>query len=227
MTPPTIDKIIRTRRRTIAIYIHPDGKVIVRAPHKTPEHLIRQFVQTKAAWIARQKARAAQKPVTPAKSYQGGEKFPLLGQNYPLRIIQSPKTALTFQDEFLLPQKAQPRARQAFETWYKTRARQLFQERVTHYAQKFGLQYQKIRISSARTRWGSCSTRGVLSFTWRLIMAPIEIIDYVIIHELAHLRVPNHSQKFWAEVARMLPDYQPRLNWLRQNGHTLTLDGDQ
>jgi predicted metal-dependent hydrolase len=78
-----------------------------------------------------------------------------------------------------------------------------------------------VRISSARTRWGSCSSRGSLSFTWRLVMAPVEVVDYVIVHELAHLRVHNHSPEFWKEVARLMPDYAQRKQWLKDNGRLL------
>jgi predicted metal-dependent hydrolase len=94
---------------------------------------------------------------------------------------------------------------------------------VNLYAAQYGLRYEKIRITSAQTRWGSCSPKGTLSFTWRLVMAPLEVIDYVVIHELAHLRVKNHSKTFWAEVESMLPDYTRHVAWLRKNGKFLTL----
>lgn len=82
---------------------------------------------------------------------------------------------------------------------------------------------EKLRISSARTRWGSCSAKGTISLTWRLVMAPPEILDYVIVHELAHLKVKNHSSAFWKVVETYLPGYQNQRKWLKQNGHTLDL----
>jgi predicted metal-dependent hydrolase len=94
---------------------------------------------------------------------------------------------------------------------------------VALYAAQHGFQPGRIRITSARTRWGSCSSKGTLSFTWRLVMAPLEVVDYVVIHELAHLRVKNHSQVFWDSVAALMPDYKRHVTWLKKNGRFLTL----
>jgi hypothetical protein len=88
-------------------------------------------------------------------------------------------------------------------------------------AGKHGLRYQNIRISSARTRWGSCSSRGTLSFTYRLIMAPAEVVDYVVMHELVHTQIKNHSKIFWNKVGELMPDYRNRLAWLKKNGKFL------
>jgi predicted metal-dependent hydrolase len=223
--PAAIDQLIRSKRRTIAIIVHRDGKVIVRAPLKAPEALIRAFIESKSGWIAEKKAEAAQHVRLPVKTFTGGEKFLLLGREIPLRVVPGQKTALTLQEDFILNQTAQPKARAVFEKWYQAKAREVLTERVQLYARQFGLRYTKIRISSARTRWGSCSSRGTLSFTWRLVMAPLDVVDYVVIHELAHIKVKNHSPFFWAEVAKMQPDYKRRLTWLKKNGRFLTLEG--
>jgi len=224
--PTAIDQIIRSKRRTIAIIVHRDGKVVVRAPLKTPEALIRAFIESKSGWIEEKKAEAAKHFALPVKKYTGGEKFLLLGREIPLRVVDGQKMALKFQDEFFLSKNAVPRAQALFTKWYQARAREVLTERVILYATMFGLHYEKIRISSARTRWGSCSSRGTLSFTWRLVMAPLDVVDYVVIHELAHLKVKDHSPKFWAEVARMQPDFKRRRAWLKKNGRFLTLDGE-
>jgi len=224
--PITVDQIIRSRRRTIAIIVHRNGKVIVRAPLKTPEKLIHTFIESKSGWIIEKKAEAAQRTALPVKKFTGGETFLLLGREIPLRLVNTQKTALIFRDEFSLSQAALSKALEVFEKWYQAKAREVLTERVVLYARQFGLKYAKIRISSARTRWGSCSSRGTLSFTWRLVMAPLEVIDYVVIHELAHLKIKNHSPLFWAEVAQMQPDYKRRLAWLKKNGRLLTLDGE-
>jgi hypothetical protein len=111
------------------------------------------------------------------------------------------------------------------EAWYRQQARQLIGERLAWYSRKHGFQFKKIRISGARTRWGSCSTTGTLSFTWRLVMAPIELIDYVVVHELVHTQIKNHSPAFWEALAVIMPDHKAHRAWFRTNGHTLTLDG--
>ncbi len=123
-----------------------------------------------------------------------------------------------------MEQRALPRAKEAFTAWYRAQARPLIEERARAFAARYGFNYKQLKITSARTRWGSCSSRGTLSFTWRLVMAPPECLDYVVVHELAHLRVANHSWTFWEEVGAILPDYKARRKWLRVNGRLLTLE---
>lgn len=218
-----INKIIRSRRKTIALIIEGDGSLIVRAPLRASEKTIRDMVAQKAAWIARAQAKMRQN-LLPERRFVAGETFFLLGQPHLLKIVQAQRVGLTFEKgEFLLAQKAQPRAREAFSLWYKKMAASLFPARLEELAKKHNLHPKKVRISSARTRWGSCSTSGTISLTWRLIMAPPEVIDYVIVHELAHIRVKNHSKDFWSLVASLMPDYKKHLGWLKAHGRSLEL----
>jgi predicted metal-dependent hydrolase len=226
MSLPNVDQLIRSKRRTIAIIVRRDGAVVVRAPLKAPEAQIRRFVESKARWVNEKKAEAAKHAPKTARKFTTGEEFLFLGQKYPLRVIEGQKAGIRFEAAFILTKIALPNAKLIFEKWYRTAARKVLSERLQLYAKKFGLRYEKIRISSARTRWGSCSPKGTLSFTWRLVMAPPEVVDYVIVHELAHLKVKNHSKTFWAEVARMMPEYKRHVAWLRKNGKFLTLDGE-
>lgn len=222
---PHIDQLIRSKRKTVAIIVQRDGKVIVRAPLKASERQIRQFVESKIGWIGEKKIQMQEQAPALQRKFTAGERFPYLGQDYALSVVSGPRAGLRFEGGFSLNQNSQAEAALLFEKWYKAAARKVLTERVRFYAQKFGLKYQKIRISSARTRWGSCSSRGTLSFTWRLVMAPLEVVDYVVVHELAHLRVQNHSAAFWAEVAQMMPDFKRQRDWLKKNGRFLTLDG--
>lgn len=215
--------LIRSSRKTLALTVHPDGRVEVRAPLRLHEQFIRAFVESKHDWIAKKQAQLARQ-ATPARQFAPGERFLFLGQDYPLEMTDVQRPALRLGSTFLLAQAALPQARQVFTRWYRARAANVLAQRVKACAAQFGLHYHAIRISSARTRWGSCSSAGTLSFTWRLVMAPLDVIDYVVIHELAHLRVRNHSSAFWDQVASMLPDYPARRDWLKKNGHLLTLD---
>jgi predicted metal-dependent hydrolase len=115
------------------------------------------------------------------------------------------------------------KAREAFIDWYRQQARSVISERVQRYSSPSGIRYEKVKITNARKRWGSCSTKGNLCFSWRLAMAPLEVIDYVVVHELAHIEHRDHSRGFWEKVQTMLPDYKNRRKWLRDNDHTLTL----
>ncbi|MEM3513203.1 MAG: M48 family metallopeptidase, partial [Thermoplasmata archaeon] len=89
--------------------------------------------------------------------------------------------------------------------------------------EQFGFKPKKIKITSGKTRFGSCTSKGYINLSWRLVLAPPEIIDYVIVHELAHLKEPNHSKKFWAVVEKFIPDYKTKRKWLKENGHLLIL----
>jgi predicted metal-dependent hydrolase len=220
-----IDQIIRSDRRTVAIIVHGDGRVTVRAPRRATQAEIERFVLEKQSWIEAKleevRRRASQRP---ARAFTGGESLPYLGRLYPLEIVPQARPALRFTgDRFLLAQSAQTRARETFTAWYRARAREVIEERARLLASRFGLRYETLRITSARTRWGSCSSRGTISFAWRLVMAPLPVIDYVVIHELAHLVERNHSSRFWARVSSMLPDYKENVAWLKKNGHLLTL----
>ena len=218
-----IDQFTRSRRRTIAIQVRPDGQVWVRAPLRTPEKLIREFVESKAGWIRQKQAEALKRAPLLVKHYRAGERFLFLGQEYPLAVVEKQRPALVLKDQFSLSKAALPRAAKTFEQWYKAQALRVLTERVQYYAARHGFQPGRVRISSARTRWGSCSAKGTLSFTWRLVMAPLEVIDYVVLHELVHLKVRNHSRTFWEGVAALMPEYKKHVAWLKKNGGRLTL----
>lgn len=219
-----IDQIIRTRRKTIALIIQPDGRLIVRAPLRVSNAAIHLFVAKQAEWIKakQQLVRSKYVPFVP-KKFTSGEKFLYLGKTYPLEIVKVAHPALTLQSSFRIAEKALPNAQSLFESWYKRQAHHVITQRVQFFASQNGFQYTKVRITSARTRWGSCSSRGTLSFTWRLVMAPLTIIDYVVVHELVHLHIKNHSREFWEQVKFLMPDYQQRRLWLKEQANSLYL----
>ena len=123
----------------------------------------------------------------------------------------------------LIPSRLQPKIDAALDRWYRGEARRVIEERAEFYARKHGLKYNGIRISAARLRWGSCGPNNRLNFSYRLVMAPLEMIDYVVVHELVHTVERNHSQAFWAKVAAILPEYRLARRWLKLNGRWLDL----
>jgi predicted metal-dependent hydrolase len=218
-----IDQIIRSPRKSLSLTVEPDGSLIVRAPLKLSERMIRDFVESKKRWIGRRRLEAeATKPPAP-REFVTGETFLYLGHSYPLEIVANQKRALLLDGHFRLSQPAQSRGEIAFQDWYRRQARKILTERVSFFAERNGLHFEGIRISSARTRWGSCSSKGVLSFTWRLILTPMNVIEYVVVHELVHTRVHNHSKRFWNKVEQILPNYRAQYEWLRKNGHQVNL----
>jgi len=218
-----IDKLIRSKRRTIALIIERDGSFTVRAPMRAPHAAIETFIQQKEDWITR--ARDKMKSIEPTlgKQYIDGEKFLFLGSSFDLKLVGFQKPSLHFDSGFTLSSAAQPKGEQIFVRWYKERALEIISERVRQYSQQYNFTPTQVKISSAKTRWGSCSPSGSLSFTWRLVMAPLDVIDYVVVHELAHLRVKNHSSKFWKVVESIYPGYKRQRKWLKENAERLNL----
>ena len=225
MSGISIDELVRSRRKTIALVVQPDGRLVVRAPLRTNRNLIEAFVASKADWIEKSRHKQhAKRKTLPQRRFMEGEHFWYLGQQYQLRMVQKQRSALQFDLAFTLAENALPQARKHFEGWYREQARLYLTERVQYYAQIFNFKYRQVKITSARTRWGSCSSCGTLSFSWRLIMAPPEIIDYVVLHELAHTLQPNHSQQFWVLVQSLLPDYVDKRRWLKQHSQQFHWD---
>jgi predicted metal-dependent hydrolase len=221
-------QIIRSKRKTLALVVGPDGSVSVRAPLRLPQSVIDAFVRDKSAWIQQKQAEARQRsercgrPQGFPHRFEPGEAFLYLGKLYPLELVARQERALVFDGTFRLKKESQPHAAKLFEAWYKIQARDLFSHRLADLSKQTGLRFTSLRLSSARTRWGSCSSRGTISLNWKLIMAPPEVIDYVIIHELAHVQEKNHSKHYWALVERILPGYRPLRGWLKTNGMCLS-----
>jgi predicted metal-dependent hydrolase len=219
-----INKLVRSKRRTIALVVESDSTLTVRAPLTMPEREILAFVASHTAWIQKNQARLRRITPPPPKQYRHGERFPLLGEDFPLVITSATRPALRFTgDHFQLSRSAIPQAREVFTRWYRQEARNILTERVNYLAARHGFHYSSLRISSARTRWGSCSSRGTLSFTWRLILAPRQVIDYVILHELVHTRVRDHSRNFWRHLAELDSGYKKHVLWLKNNGKNLNI----
>jgi hypothetical protein len=218
------DEIIRTKRRTMALIIERDGRLIVRAPIRAKDEIIHEFVKHKEKWILKkqEQVRAYYPPYVP-KEYVNGEGFWYLGNIYKLELEDKKNPLLSLNGNFQLARSVIHRAPKVFERWYRQQASQIISERVRWYAAKHGYSCKQVKITSARTRWGSCNSRGTLSFAWRLVMAPMPVIDYVVVHELVHLQVKNHSKNFWGKVVVIMPDYKQRIEWLEKNGHLLNL----
>jgi len=219
-----IDRIIRSQRKTIALVIEPDGRLIVRAPYLVSDREIQRLVNSKEAWIVRKRKEfLAQPNLKPPRTLADGERFWYLGDTYPLKIVDDLNPPLHLSRKFYLSRSALPHANEIFKEWYRQRTREEVTRRVEHLSEGLNLKYRRIRITSARTRWGSCSSRGNLNFTLRLAMTPPKAIDYVVVHEMAHLLVPNHSNAFWKQVEKIMPDYREQKVWLQKYGSQLVI----
>lgn len=224
---PAIERIVRTRRKSVALIVKPDGSLEVRAPLRLSRRQIEDIVRDKSGWILKQQNAALKNAnLFRPRPLTDGARLWFLGSIYPLRFNDSSQSRVQFSDGFSLPEAAAPRAADLIASWYKVQARRILAERVDLFARLHQLHYRSIRITSARTRWGSCSQSNALSFTWRLVMAPPEIIDYIVVHELAHTVEKNHGRAFWQRVETMLPDFRVRRTWLKLNGRLFDLSFD-
>jgi len=219
-----IEKIIRSRRKTIALQITDDATLIIRAPYDVSDETIMRIISKHKDWIKKKKMEieARGSKFTP-KEFVNGEGFLYLGRSYKLNIVDEQDVPLRFDNGFYLSRDALSRAREVFIEWYKKRAYEKILERVEKYAKDGGFKYNKINITNANKRWGSCSPNGILNFSWRLVMAPLPVIDYVVIHELAHTEEKNHSKNFWIKVKVLMPNFEKYADWLKRNGHLLRL----
>lgn len=201
--------------------IQPDGTLVVRAPYFVRDSAIRDLIERKKDWIEKTCQRVRERGIVLPKRFEEGERFLYLGKAYSLHISEDMFGKFLFEDRFILSARHQEKAKRLFEKWYKEEAFSVFSSRCRIYAELLGVRYKSLSLSTAKHRWGSCSARGSLRFNWRLIMAPLEIIDYVVVHELAHLKELNHSKKYWAIVASAYPAHKSARHWLHQNGATL------
>jgi len=215
----------RHRRRTIAITIERDGRVVVRAPAKTARDTLHQFVQEKKPWISKKLLQIRQERTDAyPRAFVSGETFFYLGDRYPLKVTYNLRGAPPIAfigGEFQLNERFKGNRKALFVAWYKIQAETLIRQRIDRYREVMDIPSVQIRITSAKYQWGGCSSRDRITFSWRIVLAPLPMVDYVVVHELAHLRERNHSSNFWKIVEAILPDYRVRRQWLREHGYLL------
>lgn len=217
------------RTKTVALLIQPNTSIIVLTPCLLSEEKIRQIVTKRAGWIIRQtekirKLRAA----FPAKEFVSGESFPYLGRQYRLKVTRTNSLSNShcklivgrFHIEIhdnLKNREASEFVRQKLIEWYMVKAEAKIKERIAKYTELVGKHPQKVIVKDQEKRWGSCSHALSLRFNWKIVMAPLSILDYVIVHELCHMVINNHSDKFLDRLRSIIPDYPKKRKWLKEN----------
>jgi predicted metal-dependent hydrolase len=215
------------RARHARILIGGDGVEVV-VPRRFPLRQVEPFVEEKRPWIERtlRRLRESEAEYPPARLEDGGE-LPYLGERLALTVrIESERARPHVVRRADALRVALPRGgslRDALEGWYRRRAREEVSARLDAAVARAGVSYASLQIRGQRTRWASCSSSGAMSFNWRLLLAPAEILDYVIEHEVAHLEVHDHSRRFWDLLAARCPDWREQERWLRRHGHALRL----
>lgn len=217
----------RSSRKTASIYIERDGQVSVLVPEKLTTRQIEDLLEGKRKWIYRNlaewqdlNARKVQ------RDYVNGEGFLYLGRSYRLKLVPELTEPLMLKDGYFCLRSANgsiPDADAAFKEFYRAKGAMRIPPRVAYFQAKLDVEPKAIKVIELKHRWASCSPGGNLNFHWKCMMAPLTVLDYIVAHELVHLIHPNHNEAFWNELDKVMPDYQERKNWLRDNGAGMDL----
>jgi predicted metal-dependent hydrolase len=229
-------RIRRSHRVSNARIVVKPGQVEIVAPLQIPEHKLHQFVEAKQQWVTQAlKKMAASSPQNSGfvpVEYKSGADMTYQGKAYPLTVLSSKlkRVKIEFTDgytvfvpETLNPDEHNHQIKEALIRWMKKQTKQLVEQMVESHTAKHQLNPRTISIKTQKSRWGSCGIHNDININWLLIMAPKEVLEYVVIHELCHIRVKNHSSQFWLLVGEHMPDYQSRRNWLKKQGRSLMM----
>ncbi len=221
-------QLIRSKRKTVAVCVKEDGSVEVRAPGWVSRAEIQKFIGEKSDWIRKKQQEAADKNCVRQKYYTEGAVFLCMEKEYRLHIVESGRNAVYAQEreDSLLIVKTrsleEAYIKELLIKWSAEQLKRCVQAAIERYLPRLAESVMReitgITVKNVKTRWGSCSAKGHLNFSVKLVMAPAEIIDYVIVHELCHLLYMNHGPKFWNAVAAILPDCERRRRYLKENG---------
>jgi len=222
-------------RRSLVVKIEETGQVRVLAPARLAEAVIFRFLKQKAHWIRRKTIEVKDRQqYLSQRVFAAGQEFLFLGQKFRIEIEETAasRAKVTFDGnrwtvrlpETVSAEGQQHHIRSQMIRWYREQAKEILGGRVWHYGRIMAVQPQTIAIRTQRRIWGSCDYRQKsVRLNWQIVMAPLAVIDYVVVHELCHLTVPNHSRRFWQKVAQVMPDYQKRQKWLKDNALDLVL----
>lgn len=223
-----VAEVVRTNRRKTASVKVEEGKVSIVIPLDLPDSNIEQLVKNKTRWIREKIYLHSQATPFKSKEYVSGESFSYMGKNYRLRLLSGKTKPVKMKQGRLVVSipKGEGRTdkvRAALEQWYRVRAEEKLNEKVKRYSKLIGVNPKSVSIKSFKSRWGSCHKSGDIQFNWLIIIAPNKVVDYVVVHELCHLKEHNHSPKFWKSIEKVLPDYLDCKEWLKDKGISLNL----
>ncbi|NLG02795.1 MAG: M48 family metallopeptidase [Clostridia bacterium] len=208
-------KIIKSRRKNISLMIDKQGDLIIKAPTFVTNRELYDLVERKQDWVLKKQREVLEQVKARQFSLVEGAKLMFQGEDVTIHIGDFPKIRIKEGQLYLPSNPKTERMERALCDWMKQQAAYLIEESLSHYSDVIGVEYEEYKLSNARTRWGTCNSNHILRFSWRLVMCPQDILDYVVVHELCHIGCMNHSKAFWERVGRALPDYKQRRKWLR------------
>lgn len=215
------------KRQKLTISVERDRRVVVHAPDDLSDEKIRQVIESRRLWIY-EKIGHPQKysslPHPPGKELVSGESALYLGRQYRIDVVKNSLSGIEFAQRFLIPDMKKENKVEALRKWYISRSKEKIIPRVKSHAHALGVDIAAIKIIDSRYRWGSCTLKNNINLNWRLIKAPMFVIDYIIVHEIAHLFEPNHTSQFWNIVQAQTPTMEKAKAWLKENGQLLEQD---
>ena len=213
------DQVIKSKRKTLSISINENAQLIVRAPNRLSDAKIQEFINEKSSWIIKNKNLIKLRLQNTEKDQND---LLYLGEYFPIKKnIKSLKKVSFNGEEFITNLENQSQLSNALKIWYKDKFKELAIPRLNYFVDKYDLTVNQVRLKRQKTLWGSCSSRDNINLNFLLIMAPLKVIDYVIIHELVHTIHKNHSANFWSALEDIMPNYKDPKNWLKENGYKL------
>lgn len=225
--------VIRSKRRTVTICIDQKGLISVRAPFFVNNREIEKIIAEKTEWIQKKQQQIFNRNENSKnhmiRTYQDKGTMPFQGIEYPMVFLLNQSTnrpriqLINQQFQIMAQEFKESTIKEAFLIWYREQARRIYQERVDFFQQQIQEPYGQIRIKEQKTCFGSCSAKRNLNFNWKCVLAPPQVLDYIVVHELCHLKQLNHSKQFWMEVEKVMPDYKKAKQWLRDNEAQLNL----
>lgn len=221
-----VAEVIRTDRRKSADIRVDDGAVSVVVPTNLDLSKVDELLHQKRKWIKEKLILHREAQPVSEKQFVSGEAFSYLGRNYRLKVEKGafqPVRLIGGRLVVTVPEgKEQPHMiRNALVRWYKRQAENKLAEKVKRYSPMVGVEPTSVTVRSFKSRWGSCTAKGRVELNWRIMMAPNSCVDYVVVHELCHLKQHDHSAEFWKEVRRVMPEYDHSKEWLKQNEPSL------
>ncbi len=221
------------RASRLRLQINSNGEFQLVIPWLTTQRAVDRFLKENKSWIDRQVSSIErQKVKRPTFQYGTGDLFYYFGDKVHLAVQPSDRkrSNLRVQEDQMVislyrhvgKKDGKIAVKKVIEQFYRKKAEEVIHDRLQFFNEHYQFRYHRVTLRNQKTRWGSCSSRGNLNFNWRLIMAPIEVIDYVVVHELCHLKEMNHSARYWALVEQAIPDYKKHRKWLKDNHYLLT-----
>ena len=221
-------EVIRTRRKKSAS-IQVDGDLVkVRVPQRLSDKAVRELITKRTPWIKTKLKELSDRPNIKPKKYISGETFLYLGNNYRLKVDRGSENSVSLKGGYFVTtisnnDNQQSTVRSLLEDWYQTHAEIQLRAKTLRLASIVGVTPTSISTKPYKSRWGSCSVSGEITYNWKIILAPHRIVDYVVIHELCHLLEHNHSPRYWKHVERHVPDWRDCRKWLTDNQSLISI----